>query len=83
MAERGVATSHGQVMEAVQLLLLRASEYDVAERKLADYGRPVSKYNKALAALQMAARDLTNATDELPPDKRPEGWGLGPDGEVA
>lgn len=33
--------------------------------------------------LAIAARDLTNATDDLPPAERPIGWETTPDGRTA
>ena len=76
-------TPAGRVRDAIEELALRHYQYEAAQIMLADYNGRVSDVNKAEDALMLAARNLANAVDDMPPDRRPKGWALTLDAETA
>lgn len=63
------------VVLARQEVLRAALDVLAAEHHLADDSASVTRLQDAEDAMAIAARDLTNAIDELPPRQRPKGWG--------
>ncbi len=61
------AVQHAAVLRA-------ALEVLCAERQLGDESPSVTKLQRAEDRLALAARDLTNAIDDMPPVQRPKGW---------
>lgn len=53
-----------------------------AEQKLSDDDGTAALLD-AETAMELAARDLVNAVDDLPPGARPKDWELTPDGRTA
>ena len=53
----------------------------LAENSIADDPKAAAATVRSETDLELAARDLTNAIDDLPPLERPKGWTLaGQDG---
>jgi hypothetical protein len=53
----------------------------LTERQVAAESAPPADLTKREDAVSLAARDLTNRIDDLPPSARPQGWAL--DGDEA
>ena len=51
-----------------------AARLRLAELQLSDEHSSALAVNEAEDGLSLAARRLTRATDELPPERRPKGW---------
>jgi signal transduction histidine kinase len=73
--------AHEARLKARERLVCAALTLDLAERSLTAGG--MRAVNRAEDALELAARDLTNAVDEVPPVARPKGWALDAEGETA
>lgn len=64
-----------EVLRAEERLLKAALRSLMAERGLTDLDGSALVLTDAARALQIAAKDLTEAVDALPEGQRPRGWG--------
>lgn len=62
--------------EPRERVITRALQFMVAERGLEDPRMPVAAVNDAEMALAFACRDLVDAVNALPMERRPKGWNL-------
>lgn len=72
-----------RVTETREALLTAAVDLLGTERHLADKSSAASRLTAIQDAFYVAARDLVNAMDDAPPDARPRGWALDPEGRTA
>lgn len=76
-------TGRGEVIAWRERVTVAVLELLTAERRLSDESASMADLAAAERALDLAARDLTSAIDELPPRDRPKGWERDADGRTA
>lgn len=76
-------TARSELLAAQDELTRAVLDMLIAERMVYLDAEAMVAVKKAEDRVRLAAKDVTNAVDELRPVERPKGWALDPSGETA